>query len=347
MPTTPGRASGKLPKKLIDERPLLDAIDGLYLLPAILVAHKLGLFETIGRGALTAGEISQKLNLKARPTEALLACASSLGFMSASRNRFRLTPLGPSYLLKENPINWGPYLDFFIESRAAWSLEAIERSLLSNVAQGGAAPAWAAEQTQRDDFARRFTRAMHGHAMAAASVWPTKVDLSSHSTLLDIGGGSGAHSIGATLKWKHLKATVYDIPAVCDAAAEYVSQYGLNQRVAVQRGDMWTDPFPSADVHFYSEIYHDWPPEKCRELTAKSFKYLPPGGRIIIHELLFNSNKTGPRGTVAKNMIMIALTQGQQFTASEIRDLLQEAGFRSIQVKPTFSYWSIVTGVKR
>ena len=116
-----------------------------------------------------------------------------------------------------------------------------ERSLLSNVAQGGAAPAWARNRLSATILRADSTRAMHGHAMAAASVWPTKVDLSSHSTLLDIGGGSGAHSIGATLKWKHLKATVYDIPAVCDAAAEYVSQYGLNQRVAVQRGDMWTE----------------------------------------------------------------------------------------------------------
>jgi hypothetical protein len=64
MPTTSGHASGKLRKKPIDERPLLDAIDGVYLLPTFLVAHKLGLFETIGRGALTADEISQKLKLK-------------------------------------------------------------------------------------------------------------------------------------------------------------------------------------------------------------------------------------------------------------------------------------------
>ena len=67
MPTTSGHASGKLPKKLVDERPLLDAIDGVYLLPAILVAHKLGLFETIGRGALTADEIESKIESEGSP----------------------------------------------------------------------------------------------------------------------------------------------------------------------------------------------------------------------------------------------------------------------------------------
>jgi hypothetical protein len=39
---------------------------------------------------------------------------------------------------------------------------------------------------------------------------------------------------------------------------------------------MWQDPFPPAEVHFYSQIYHDWPPERCRLLTRKSFESLAP-----------------------------------------------------------------------
>jgi hypothetical protein len=347
MQSTPARASNKLRKRPLDDRRLTDAIDGVYALPAILVAHKLGLFETIGRGALTTAEIALRLNLEARPTGALLACAASLGLINANGHRCRLTPLGAEYLLKESPTYWGHYLDFFIETRAAWSLDAIEKSLVSNVAQGGAAPEWVTEQTQRGDYAARFTRTMHSFGMAPALAWPGKSDLSRHSLLLDIGGGSGAHSIGATLKWKHLKAIVFDIPAVCEVAAEYANEYRLNDRIVTHRGDMWTDPFPAADVHFYSQIYHDWSPEKCRELTAKSFASLPPGGRIIVHEMLFNPAKTGPLGVAAKNMIMVALTQGQQFSANELREMLREAGFRSIQVKPTFGYWSIATGVKR
>ena len=340
------RVPRKLHKKPIDDRRLTDAIDGAYVLPAVLVAHKLGVFETIGHEALGTSEIAKKLGLEVRPTEALLACASSFGLLNGRGGVFRLTPLGSECLLKESPNYWGHMLNFFIETRHAWSFEAIEKSVLANAAQGGAAPEWIAEQTQRDDYARGFSRAMHSLAMAPALVWPGKIDLSRHSVLLDIGGGSGAHSIGAALRWKNLKAIVFDIPAVCEVAAEYVDQYGLRQRIDTHPGDMWGDRFPAADLHFYSQIYHDWSPEKCRELTAKSFASLPRGGRIIVHEMLFNLAKTGPFGVAAKNMIMLALTQGQQFTSRELREMLAEAGFRRILIKPTFGYWSIVTGTK-
>jgi hypothetical protein len=37
---------------------------------------------------------------------------------------------------------------------------------------------------------------------------------------------------------------------------------------------------------------------------------------------------------------------GQQYSGRELRSMLIEAGFRRVEVKPTFGYWSIVTGVK-
>ena len=340
------RTSPKLPRIAVDDRRLSDAIIGVYAFPAVLVAHKLGLFEAIGRKALTIDEIAERLHLNVRPTTALLACVSSLGLAMADSRGFRLTPLGAQYLLKESPTYWGYFLDFFIETRSAWSVDGIEKSVLSNVAQGGSAPEWITSQIERDDFARRFTRTMHSISMAPALAWPAKVNLSEHSVMLDIAGGSGAHSIGAAIRWKKLKAIVFEIPAVCEIATECAAEYGLDERVTTQRGDMWTDPFPSADLHFYSQIYHDWPPEKCRELTQKSFGSLPSGGRIIVHEMLFNPAKTGPLSAAAMNMTMMALTQGQQFTGDELRTMLRDAGFRNVQVKPTFGHWSIVTGKK-
>jgi hypothetical protein len=43
---------------------------------------------------------------------------------------------------------------------------------------------------------------------------------------------------------------------------------------------------------------------------------------------------------------MLLGTQRQQYSGREISAFLTEAGFREIEVKPTFGYWSIVTGVK-
>ena len=202
------------------------------------------------------------------------------------------------------------------------------------------ASAWQAEQ------ARSFTRLMHGISIGSALAWPDVVDLASHRVMLDVGGGSGAHCIGALRRWPHLRAMVLDTPAVCEVAQEFAVQYGLQERLATTRGEFWTDPFPPADFHFYGMIFHDWTPEKCRFLARKSFDSLNPGGRIIVHEMLFNDDRTGPFAVAASNVAMLIAMQGQQYSGKEISAMLTEAGFTDIEVKPTFGYWSIVTGRK-
>jgi O-methyltransferase domain len=140
---------------------------------------------------------------------------------------------------------------------------------------------------------------------------------------------------------------VFDTAPVCEVASEIVSNNRLQARIRTQVGDMWKDPFPLADLHFYSMIFHDWPADKCQFLARKSFDSLGPGGRIIIHEMLFNNDRTGPFPVAALNIDMLLWVEGEQYSGREISSMLREAGFRSIEVKTTFGYWSIVTGVKR
>jgi O-methyltransferase domain len=93
-------------------------------------------------------------------------------------------------------------------------------------------------------------------------------------------------------------------------------------------------------------IFHDWPADKCRFLAQKSFDALEPGGRIIVHEMLFNNDRSGPFPVAANNIAMLLWTEGGQYSGPEISSILRKAGFKKIEVKPTFGYWSIVTGVK-
>jgi hypothetical protein len=40
------------------------------------------------------------------------------------------------------------------------------------------------------------------------------------------------------------------------------------------------------DAHFFSNVWHDWNEAQCANLAARSFKALPSGGRILLHEML-------------------------------------------------------------
>jgi hypothetical protein len=45
-------------------------------------------------------------------------------------------------------------------------------------------------------------------------------------------------------------------------------------------------------------------------------------------------------------MIMLGMDRGGTVFREEISEMLREAGFGNIQVRPTFGYWGIVTAQK-
>ena len=187
---------------------------------------------------------------------------------------------------------------------------------------------------------------MHSQSTAAACAWPRQLDLSRNRSLLDVGGGSGAHAIGAVRQWPNLRAIVFDMAAVCELASEYAKEAGYANRVTAQAGDMWKDRFPDADLHFYSLVFHDWPEDKCRFLAKKSFDLLPRSGRIIIHEPLVNDDRIGPLAPALFSAVMLLWTEGRQYSGRELNEIVSGAGFANIEVLETFGYWGIVTGIK-
>ncbi len=138
---------------------------------------------------------------------------------------------------------------------------------------------------------------------------------------LDIHGGSGALSIAL--------------------ARGYVAAAGLSGRVTALAGDMSRDPVPADhDVHLFSQILHDWPPETCRALLERSFAALPAAGRVLVHEKL-----VGPGTPLANALVdldMLVWTAGQQWDFEGLRALLEVVGFRDTAVRETSGYWSAV-----
>jgi len=329
-----------------DDRRLWDVVLGIYGYPALLLAHKLDVFSLLADGALTLAAICERLNIKKRPAEAILTTATALGFLSLQDEHYSLTAVAEHYLLKKSPNYFGFFWDLMIDNDQVYSFASLKKAILTDTPQVyGGSGIYKSHDDQAEQV-RRFSRGMYSFSITSAYYWPDAVDLSRHRMMLDIGGSSGAHSIGAVSKLPDLQTVVFDFPRVCEVAREFIAQHGLENRIQTCEGDMWSDPLPSADLHFYSSVYNDWRPEKCNFLTAKSFNSLPSGGRIIIHGILYNDEKTGPFAAAAFSMLMMGWTEGRSYSAAELSTMLADAGFCDIQIHPTFGYYSIVTGLK-
>jgi SAM-dependent methyltransferase len=340
--------SSSVERSSLDDRPVADVVLGVFGYNAVLVAHRLKLFPLLASGPRTLPDVCAALGIKPRPAQAILAAASALGFVRFADGSYSLTPLSEKYLLETSPTYRGFVWDIVIDHVSdGFSYGPVERAVLTNAQQLFQGEHVFQTLAEQAEAARAFTRAMHSISMGPALAWPDAIDLSGYQRMLDVGGGSGAHAIGAATRWPNLRAVVYDIPPVCEAAEEFVGRQGLQDRIETQSGDMFQDPFPEADLHFYGNIYHDWSREKGAFLTRKSFESLPPGGRIVVHEMLFDDDKTGPFATAAFNINMLVWSvDGEQYSGRDLSGMLADAGFRSIETKPTFGYYSIVTGIK-
>lgn len=83
-----------------------------------------------------------------------------------------------------------------------------------------------------------------------------------------------------------------------------------------------------------SHVLHDWPDEACSVVLGCCREALPPGGRLLVMEMVV---PPGNAFSVAKllDMEMMVVTGGRERTEEEYRGLLEAAGFTLVRVIPT------------
>lgn len=331
----------------MDDIAIHDINTGLFAYPAVLVAHKIGLFDFVAAAPRTAAEIADRFALHPRAIDAILGVCVGTGFLEAAGDRFSATPLTQHYMVRESPTTWAYYLDSLIANHQMYSYPRVEDCLLRNRPQMYEGRELFGVNAADQERANDFTRWMHSVSVGPAAAWPRTIDLAGRRHLLDVGGGSGAHAMAAAEAFPDLTATVFELETVCRIAGEYIAARGLEGRVHTRPGNFWTDPFPAADVHFYSQIFHDWSHDECVTLARKSFDALPGGGLLVLHELLMNDDRTGPLPAVVVNLMMCLLySTGKQYSGSELVQILVEAGFENASVIPTFGHWHLVRATK-
>lgn len=324
-------------KPKYDDQHIRGILNQSIISETFLVAYDIGLFEYLDHHKKFVDEICSHHGIAKRPMEALLSVCINLKLIKVIDGFYSLSDYAKEYLLKSSPFYFGEILNLVISNRKARSFDSIKQAILTNKSQVYHGQKLFQTNEAQESLSHSFTKAMHTKSMGAALAWPEQVDLSHYTTFLDIGGGAGTHTISVCSEWKNLKGIIFDRPFVCQLVNSS-SRFNLSSRVCTSTGDMWQDAFPQADVHFYSDILHDWNIDKCKLLLNKSYFSLPVDGKIIIHEMLYNKDKVSPTNVVGYNLTMLLWAEGQQFSPQELTQLLLEAGFIDITYKPALTH---------
>lgn len=331
-----------------DSYPIHDLLAMPYASNALLIGViELDLFSKLYNNPSTLSEVCQMTDLQERPVRILLKAFHALKFMDKKRDRYYLTPLSETYLVKGKPFYLGDAISIYKDHQITY--EQLKKAIQENK------PVLYDDQDdifdvhrQDEDKASAFTKWMHIRGLVTGSSVAEKFDFSRFKQLVDVGGGSGGVSIMIALQNPHLKASIYDIPPVCRIAEKMISDFQLTETMNTIEGDMFEDKFDevfpnSTDLVVFSRILHDWPTEKCRHLLGQAFNALSPDGAIMIIESLVDESDRKRLSPFLENLAMLVSTQGEQIETDEIDNLLQETGFNMIKIETIASNYNLIT----
>lgn len=110
-------------------------------------------------------------------------------------------------------------------------------------------------------------------------------DASQHRAMLDVGGNSGELAVQFCRRHAGLRATVFDLPLVCEIGLEHIVTQPEHSRIGFVKGDIRAEPLPQGrDLIVFKSMLHDWPAHDVRLFLDRAVQALAPGGTLLIYE---------------------------------------------------------------
>lgn len=313
-------------------------VAGVWGFKTLAVGVEFGLFTRLAGGrTVTVAEAAAEFGLDERPADLLLSASASLGLLDKAGDGYRNSALAEQFLVEGRPYYFGAQVRYSdLRTYLPWHR-------VGEALRGNRPLTWDPQQqdslfdTTDPELVAQFWDAMFATSRFTARALADAYDFGAHRRLLDVGGGAGAFPIEFCLRLPHLRATILDLPHVCVRAGERIAEAGLTDRIGTVAGDFLADPaLPDGhDVILLSMILHDWDEPTNRALLARCHAALPPGGVIVISELLLNDERTGPPEAALMGMNMLVETEGgKNYSGAEYRRWLTDAGFVDVRTVP-------------
>jgi SAM-dependent methyltransferase len=228
--------------------------------------------------------------------------------------------------LLEPAVRLGLDLDAFGGRMAyAWG------SLLSAVRTGAPAyheifgrPFWEDLQAH-PDLAAKFDALMgpEGHGTPDPNVLIAG-DWASVRTVVDVGGGTGAHLTQILRAHPTVRGTLVDLPSTIARSRDVFAAAGLADRVTTAAQSFF-DPLPAgADLYLLKNVLADWPDREAAVLLRRCADAARPTGRVVILGGVSPDEESGP----SPELLMMVLVGGKARSLAEFRELARGAGLQ-------------------
>ncbi|MCI0571797.1 MAG: acetylserotonin O-methyltransferase [Myxococcaceae bacterium] len=336
------------------QRQLSRMIVSLWVPQTLHAAAELGVADALSGGALSSGEVAERLGAHADATERLLRALVTLGLLVVRDERFELSELGRC-LTTDSPNSvrswcrlmggpgvwqaWGRLESCVRTGRTGWSSDRAEAPSGTEHFDVMAGDARAAEV---------FHQAMVEMTRGVAPGIVAALDLKGVQRVVDVGGGYGALLCAVLEAHGGVVGSVFDLEHAREGALDLFSARGLEDRASYVAGSFFEVAPPAADVYLLKSVLHDWDDARSLRILGRCREVLEAGARLVVVEPTAPVVRDGsPPDWIMtfSDLNMLVNTGGRERTEAEILALLEAARMRVIAVHPTPSMFRVFEAV--
>jgi SAM-dependent methyltransferase len=330
-----------------DQMQLVSLAEGFIQSSVFFALLRLGVFEALGGDERTAAELAGSLGAQEAPLRRLLDAGVQIELLETSDDsRYGIPDRWQPFLLRSDAESylgdWVLNLDYFRQALAGLD-EAVRsgRPTVDADRHLGADP----EET------RGFTLAMHNYAAYRGAELAEFLDTGDVTTLLDLGCGPGTYAFSLGRANAALELYLLDLPGVLDVTREVAARYALPNPTTYLPLDALRDEIPgSYDLVLVSNTLHMLGEDASRELIARLYSSVNPGGSLVVQAQYLEEHRHGPRWPVYLDLIQLCITEhGRNHTVAETQGWLEAAGFEDVEYVPMtlLNTNSLVRGYRR
>jgi len=261
---------------------------------ALFAGLHVDLFSALADGPKSGEELAETTDIPINRIDTLTTALTSVGLLSIGDDKkIQNSPAAQSFLSKKSKYDFGDYLRYQIDQQMYPFLLQLNGVMKGDLSDDAilSYQRWMTDEEQ----ASVYSESQHAGSLGPGRTLARKVDLTDASSLLDVGGGTGAMTISLCREYPNLHATIIDFPNVAEIGWRFVSEADLVDRVRYIPGNAIEVRWPgNQDAILMSYLMSGVPGDNVEDLLQKAFEALAPGGKMMVHDFMVEEDRRGP-----------------------------------------------------
>jgi len=308
---------------------LLELAIGYQKSQVLFTLVEFGIPKILHNKKLSADGLAKKLKVHSLAMERFLNACVAVGLLEREKKSYRNSALTDYFLVKDSEFFLGGQIKRYQNrSYPLWS-DLAEKLKSWKYGESNT------ETPEDEDQGAESMAEQHNLALLHGRALGEQFNFSKHKNLLDLGGGTGAMSIGLCETYPKLEATVFDLPENVKKADEFISKSKLQTRVKTIGGDVVKDKLPEDfDVVLLANLLSVFDAETNKKLFSRIYKNLPKDGVCIISGWILDKDRLSPEISILFCLEDICWNSSDVERSFEVyQSWMKEAGFKKIEFK--------------